>query len=177
MSSPFYSSINRTSTVEMSSATTNPTSACARCNKATARSCTGCKDAPTETGQIGTSTFYCSTECQKADWTNHKELCKILQSRKIVYRAGSILQEMFYVYREKTFDLLIERIEERAGRLYVHEGIRDSVLTDTLIPFPSEMIPNEQDKKGILSYMSCFEAVGWMHDIIRYLLMGKKQPK
>ena len=102
-------------------ASTSPTALCARCQKPAPQTCSGCKDV-LEAGSKIETTHYCSTECQKSDWANHKQLYKSLQTKKAFYRAGSVLLEMFYIYREKAFSKLIANIEKKDGKIYIHEG-------------------------------------------------------
>jgi len=69
--------------------------------------CSACKETPEYEDQ---TTWYCSQTCQHTHWASHKLQCKMFQSRKMLYRAGSFLQEAFYMYREKVFDKLIIRV-------------------------------------------------------------------
>jgi hypothetical protein len=102
-------------------ASTIPTALCAHYQKPAPQTCSGCKDVP-ETGSKIETTHYCSTECEKSDWANHKQLCKSLQTKKAFYRAGSVLQEIFYIYREKAFDKPIAKTEKKDGKMCIHEG-------------------------------------------------------
>ncbi|KAK0111680.1 hypothetical protein ONS95_002025 [Cadophora gregata] len=135
-------------------------SACAHCGKAAERACTGCNDVPAIDDDIN-PIYYCSSACQKEDWQYHKKLCKRLQIRKLFYRAGSVLQEMFYMYREKMFDKLITRMEKSQGHLIVYEGRYNPVITtetDCLIPFPTQLCQTEEDRKSVLVHLACDDA-------------------
>jgi hypothetical protein len=144
---------------------------CAHCHKHASRRCVACKDSPRIDNRTE-STWYCTTECQKADWDAHKNLCRNLRVRRDLYRAGDLLQDIFYLYREKLFDLLIERIELRDGKSYVHEGHYPPHLTEyeSLIPFPESLCQDPLDKKAPLAHISCDDAVAWMADITKHIL-------
>ena len=64
-----------------------PTGDCAVCDKLAKCLCSGCKHV-----------FYCSRECQKKHWSNHKEECKMLA--KLPYRV-----------RKNTMNLISEQLE------------------------------------------------------------------
>jgi hypothetical protein len=112
--------------------------------------------------------------CQTADWKAHKTTCRRLKTRKSFYRAGELLQEVFYLYREKLFDKLIDRIEHRDGKMYIHEGRYSQLLTeyDRLVPFPTSLCQDSQDKKALLAHISCDDAVAWLGDITKHILEG-----
>ncbi|KAL5331998.1 hypothetical protein ACEPPN_001541 [Leptodophora sp. 'Broadleaf-Isolate-01'] len=155
-------------------ASTNASPTCAHCGKGAERACTGCKDAPAIDGDVK-PIHYCTPACQKEDWQYHKKLCKRLQTRKLLYRAGSVLQEMFYMYREKLFDKYIERIEKRDGRLVLYEGQYKTLVTaqtDCLIPFPDNLCQTPEEKLSVLAHLSCDDASAWLHDILKYILVG-----
>jgi len=143
---------------------------CAHCSKIAARACTGCKDSPN-----ANNTYYCNGACQTAGWKVHRNDCKRLQTRKALYQGGSLLQEVFYIYREKVFDKLVVRVEEKNGEVYTHEGIynRPVSFVDYFLPFPKDLVPKKEDRQGLLTYLACSDAVGWMHDMIKHVLAGE----
>lgn len=47
---------------------------------------------------------------------------------------------------------------------------------DVLHPFPAMLALDENDKKAVLSYTACEDAVAWMHHLVRYMLEGKLEP-
>ena len=103
----------------------------------------------------------------------------MFQSRKMLYRAGSFLQEAFYMYREKVFDKEIIRIEEAAGKLRIHEAPLTEgpkIDVDFLHRFPTALFSGpekEQKKKALLTMLACTDAMAWMHDLAKYLLNGQ----
>jgi hypothetical protein len=92
--------------------------------------------------------------------------------RRDFYRAGDLLQDIFYLYREKLFDRLIDRIKLRDGKSYIHEGHYPPRLTehDSLKPFPASICKDPLDKKALLVHISCDDAVAWMADITKQIL-------
>lgn len=55
-------------------------------------------------------------------WKDIKRNVFFLEVRKLLYRAGTLLQEGFYLYMEKVFDKLVTKIETRGGKIYIYEG-------------------------------------------------------
>jgi hypothetical protein len=154
--------------------TSTPTEACAYCHVKIAKAlkCGGCSS------QLGSenhvSTFYCKKECQVADWKVHKKDCKAHQTRQILYRAGYLLQDMFYRYREAMFDRYLVRKETKGDTTFLYEGWYPHVTSqmDMLIPFPHELVTTDEEKKALLAHLACTDAVGWMHDIVKHFLKG-----
>ncbi|CZT53010.1 uncharacterized protein RSE6_14441 [Rhynchosporium secalis] len=94
-----------------------------------------------------THVYYSSPKCQKEDRQHHKGICKRLQTRKGLYRAGSVLQEIFYMYREKLYEKFYVKIDKSEGRL------------------------TAEDKKSILVHLSCDDASAWLHEVLKYILV------
>ncbi|KAF8860521.1 hypothetical protein BDZ45DRAFT_800689 [Acephala macrosclerotiorum] len=75
--------------------------------------------------------------------------------RKMVYRAGDLLQEMFYVYRENMFDKGIAKIEDKNGRMKLYELDLDRPIQSTLDllePFPHHLLIDHVLKDVASSY-------------------------
>ncbi|MCJ1243797.1 hypothetical protein MMC30_000994 [Trapelia coarctata] len=87
-----------------------------------------------------------------------------------LYRAAETIQKGFYIFREKTFDKLIIKVEEKDGMLLLTEGYYD--IDDVLVPFPDELVKNERDRQAVLTHLTCADALGWMHDFMRLILKG-----
>lgn len=158
----------------MSSSPATFSAQCATCQKAASKVCTGCKDTPTRAGKID-SVAYCSAECQRESWPAHKDECKSRKARLVIFRIGSTLQKIFYVFREKLFDRAIIRIERENGRSFIYEGLVPDPITscDYLQPFPNHLVNNDEEKRSVLSHLSCNDAIGWMHDLIKHVLTSK----
>jgi Fe-S-cluster containining protein len=154
---------------------------CVQCSQPASQVCGGCSNAPDIGDKITEETSYCSTECQSANWPTHETACKRLQTRKALYRAGNTLQEIFYIYREKLFDRPVDRIEvtgtleERNMKMRIYETEWPQIVTnyDFIQPFPSSMCNSLEEKQALLTYLTCSDAIGSMHDLIEYMLAGK----
>lgn len=150
------------------------TAYCAACQKQASNICTGCKNTLTRQGTIE-SVAYCSAECQREAWPTHKDECKSRKARLVVFRIGSTLQKIFYVFREKLFDRAIISIKRENGKLFIYEGpVPDPVSScDYLQAFPDHLVKNDEEKLAVLSHLSCNDAIGWMHDLIKHMLTGR----
>ncbi|MCJ1438853.1 hypothetical protein MMC27_008243 [Xylographa pallens] len=146
-------------------------SLCARCKKSASRVCAGCKSSPSiaVTPELLT-VYYCSRECQVADWLVHKPFCKASSSRRSLYRAADTIQKAFLIYREVVFDKLFTKVEEKNGLLLLTEGCyaRD----DILVPFPKTLVKTDLDRQAILTHLTCTDALGWLYDFISKMLEG-----
>jgi hypothetical protein len=134
--------------------------------------CGGCGGAPAINDDAA-KTYYCSTVCQHLGWSEHRARCQLLQNRKKLYRAGAILQAMFYKYREQVFDKVIARVEEKNGQLFLYQGDPATVRRGPLVAFPNQLFANEKDKKAALVLFCCTDALAFMHDFAAYLLSGE----
>jgi hypothetical protein len=156
-------------------------STCTRCQAPATLPCVGCQDAPILDPQIH-SASYCNISCYKADKDKHEETCKQLQVRKLFYRAGDILQEIFYVYKEKIFlnKILSVKVMEN-GDVGLTMDNMDNAKQMAMIPtfaelfqkFPGNKCGSRGARKAVLTYNAGSDAVAWMHDMVKYLLDGK----
>ena len=144
---------------------------CAFCDKSNATQiCTGCNGAPDPTITSHVKTLYCSASCQKGHWNAHKQDCKAHQARRVLYRASETAQKAFYLFREFTYEQNIESVAGKGGSLFLHEGryIDDRIF----YPFPHHLLPQERDKQAALTYLTCGEAIAYMHGLLRTMLKG-----
>jgi hypothetical protein len=156
------------------------TTRCAQCSEPATQVCIACKDAPDIGDNITEKAYYyCNRQCQVAHWSTHKSICKRLQTRKALYRAGSTLQKVFYMYREKCFDKLVARIERKNGKMYIHEGVYnyEGMISemDFLETFPESLCESEEEKLALLSHIACSDAVAWLHELIKFMIGGQYQ--
>jgi len=93
--------------------------------------------------------------------------------RKEFYRAGAVLQELFYMYREKIFDLLISKVEKQGTEMFLYEGkyeAEETSINHLIFAFPSELMENLDDKRAILTHWTCSDALGWFYDCVKYYI-------
>ncbi|OWP00208.1 hypothetical protein B2J93_5778 [Marssonina coronariae] len=149
-------------------------SPCVVCPKASSMSCSACKDVLPLPSESRTDRVYCSTKCQKIDWKKHKGPCKSLQERRRLYRAGELLQEILYCFREKVFDRNVERINLEDGRMTIHdlEPAAPAKRLGFLQRVPVELCSTEEDIKSLLAAVFCCDSVAWLHDAVTYVLRG-----
>lgn len=145
-------------------------SVCASCGKAGSRTCGGCARAPLESR----STVYCSTDCQKGHWRLHNAVCKRLQERTALYRAGETAQAPFYIWRERSFDAEVKTVEERNGILYVLEDTEEMAKNHSF-PVRQLSLPEgvpESSKQAILAAQACEFPVDHLYSILKLFIKG-----
>jgi hypothetical protein len=87
-----------------------------------------------------------------------------------VHRAALVLQLARYAYREQVFDLSIKKVEKKGDDLYVYEG--DYAPETILVPFPESLVEGN-DKRGLLTLLTCEDAIANMEPFIGRLLEGE----
>lgn len=147
---------------------------CATCRRDGARRCVGCNGAPDNEGRQLYPTYYCSTQCQKTDYIRtHKHACKAAKDRRAVYRVGDIAQLAFYAYSERLFDTSITKVEKKDDTLYLRQGKNDQNL---LLPFPSKLFSNKDEKSAALTALAHDNAIGFVHILIEKMVGSAYRP-
>jgi len=148
---------------------------CSNCGGSPQHRCTGCAEGVDRHGNHS-PTFYCGKECQQEHWkATHKSDCKAANDRKVLYRAGAILQPVFEASRRFTwFDNILEADwdgEDEQRKLVVRFG--KMITGRDFHKFQDDLLPDEQAKKALLVDGSGWEAVATMGNTVRLLLQGK----
>jgi hypothetical protein len=143
----------------------------------TTKSYGDCKDIPAYEVVIGKA-YDCSVDCQKADWSNHKAICKQLGTRVTLRRIAEATQKIMFLCREKQFGKMIAQIEKKDRKIYIHERKvegEDQVSESPLHPFPSSLGQSAQDKQAILSYHAGPGAAICALGMMQNMLQGKSK--
>lgn len=141
---------------------------CNKCGQAASLLC-----AHVEIDGSASSTHYCSKACQIADWTSHKDECNKSKHRKQLYAAGRLLQQMFYVFREESFEQSYEKLGKDANdRIHIFDCVPDP--EKFLFRFPDYDI-EPHDKHAILSHVACDEIVQ-MSGLLEKMIKGLIPP-
>ncbi|KAL8887770.1 MAG: hypothetical protein Q9215_004710 [Flavoplaca cf. flavocitrina] len=127
------------------------THSCVQCGEAATSVCAACRDSPEDA------------------WSDHKLHCKALAARKTLYRAADTAQALFYVFREIAFDKLVTKVERVEGQIRLFEGLYQD---EVLVPFPNSLITDANEKKAVLSYLSCSDTCGYMDVLLKTMLGG-----
>lgn len=137
----------------------------ASCGKVGHLICRGCVNAPTYLHDTALPTYYCSPACQKFHLGQHKDRCKMLQSRKMVHRAAKVIQDLYYLVLRKSHRLEIDT-------LFVHTRTAGSVAQNSIIceVKPGSVSSNARDELAALTASKCTMAVAAMGPSIRTML-------
>lgn len=161
---------------------------CAHCNKQGVHLfCAACHFAPTiqpdgifvPDSSWTDQTAYCSIECLTADQQAHAMRCRSQKERLMLWRAGSILQELFYHYRYLMFDKVLLKVQTMGdGTVVLHQGVQRTIDTDMdiLTPFPDDLCKEESVRAGALVYLASSDAVAWFADLVEHFMIGISSP-
>ncbi len=132
-------------------------------------------------------TRYSKQACQDSqvpERYDNKSSHKHHTAQRDLYRAGSILQKIFYACREKLFNHPIEKIEyeknekneKRSETMILHFLPAENFgppLDDRLFRFPARQCKTLSDGKALLSYDSCTAVNIYLKEVAEYLLRGE----
>ncbi|KAF2276278.1 uncharacterized protein EI97DRAFT_474255 [Westerdykella ornata] len=138
----------------------NTEHSCATCGKSASLQCGRCKNA-----------WYCNRDCQRSDWKTHRKDCSEGDLDRIVTRAGTLLQDVFLIFAERTYASNVVNVEDKGDELVIIDGPRQP--GQYFYAFPKNLVHDESDKKMILCAEMCTEAIGYFHDFLKELLTNK----
>ncbi|KXT15752.1 hypothetical protein AC579_1519 [Pseudocercospora musae] len=146
------------------------TGTCASCANSVPRPILTCFECG-EHGSSANTPAYCSTKCLSEDRDSHRGHCgqgNVLQS---IYRAGDLLQSAFYLWRRLGFDVNVKDIRKSGEALTLKEEISlvphgQSILFD----FPDHLVPEQNDKHKLLTFLACSDASAYMYELVKKAL-------
>ncbi|GIZ47812.1 hypothetical protein CKM354_001089400 [Cercospora kikuchii] len=149
-------------------------SKCATCGKPPPRPTLVCGDCSEGVDIIDRKrwTPYCTALCRQHDRTTHQKQCDKANRRKQIYRAGQLLQTIFYQFRNLSFDLKIAEVQSNDNLLIIYDAEfskKESMMPDDL---PEGLSVNNKDGRTLLSYQACSEACIHFYKLSKKLLMG-----
>ncbi|TVY91988.1 hypothetical protein LAWI1_G002664 [Lachnellula willkommii] len=138
--------------------------------------CSRCKLSPILEGDAPI-VHYCNRDCQRADWSQHKTLCRNLQDRTTLYRVATVAQKLYYICRELTWAQYdIQSVERAENKLILHGRVsEDATWPADYKVFPSHLFPAEadrRDREATLSYRTCRDSASWMVEFVEGMLKG-----
>ena len=144
---------------------------CARCSAPATKVCQGCKDVPSYEDNTKVKVYYCGVDCRAAHWSVHRKMCKASQRRLVLYRAGATAQLAFFAFREVIFDKRFASVDTKGKAMIMREGSYGK--GEILVLFPHHLVPSQQDKEAILTYLACTDSVAFMYRMLVKMVPGK----
>ncbi len=146
---------------------------CIKCDKPATKRCSRCSEGVDVDGNL-LRTFYCGTECQLADYLDHKVQCRHANNRKQLYRGAELLKDVFYAWRLAAFDLDLSGLEYDGELLRLVEHVDDRRLRGhfSLFAFPIGLARDQQDNFALLTYMACNKAPANLKVLIENVFKG-----
>ena len=144
------------------------TKACATCSKPASLACSRCKGAP-DGAQGVVTVWYCTKECQKRDWEDHKPTCKASKDREKLYRAAYVAQQVVHIFYVSAFAWPIDRIEKQGTEWHIYSKfIKGGKIVDSA----AEAFPNMEERLAVVTYQGCCGALAFLHELLKMLLNG-----
>lgn len=150
---------------------------CASCGTDATMRCGGCMDAPQYQPGESVGSVYCSRDCQKEHWSNHKAHCRALGQRKKLLRTANILKAALLTYREVLYDMDLTKIEFQDGVLCLYQNQRPITARSERGLFPSHLTTDIEHKEAALANNQCTTAMALLGRLTRKLLEGETSSK
>ena len=143
---------------------------CAGCGNEATTYCPRCAGVRPDINEE-VKTFYCGKKCQGEQWPAHKGYCSEMRTLKKLHRSAVLLQDIFYVAMQYTFEHNIERVEKQGDKIHVYPSWfrYDRLFT----PFPGYLNLSPEDRAAILSYLNCGESLMTVNQVLLQILGSK----
>ncbi|KAL8942325.1 MAG: hypothetical protein Q9211_001442 [Gyalolechia sp. 1 TL-2023] len=149
------------------------TDPCASCDKIGHLACRGCVKAPTYLADTAPPTYYCSQECQKLHWPQHKDRCKVLQNRKMLHRAAKVIQDLYYIVLRKSFMHWVEKVDRiDEETMFIHVASPGTNGRSFRVPGapPGSVSSDPIEELAALTSYGCTNSVATMGPSIQLML-------
>jgi hypothetical protein len=150
---------------------------CESCGADAPMRCTGCMDAPEYRPGDSVGSVYCSRDCQKGHWSDHKAHCRALGQRKKILRTAKILRAALLTYGELVYDVDLTKIELQDGVLCLYQNQRPFNARSKRGHFPRDLTTNIDHKEAALANNQCTTAMALLGRLTRKLLKGETEPQ
>ncbi|KAK5745147.1 hypothetical protein LTR17_001599 [Elasticomyces elasticus] len=147
---------------------------CKVCNQDTSQHCARCREGLDANLKLA-PTYYCGRKCQTTDWNDHKKFCTLANDRKVLKRVAIFLLNTFCAIRVVAFDVKIEKVEVKAGKIHVYEGRYEDedILVDFPEKHPSDWSPlSGDDLRALWTWCACSDALFTMNKMVESALKG-----
>lgn len=156
------------------------TGKCRNCGKIAPLLCNGCKGLPAARGNSTIAARYCTKECQKQDWTVHKNDCKAAKTRQLLYRVADLTKGLFYIHSEITFSWAYLKKIDCYGplRAVYTDEVKSERRNTLLVPFSTvtDLVSDRKEQEAYLSHLGCSGAVARFGPLLAARLRGMYSP-
>jgi hypothetical protein len=139
--------------------------------------CAGCIDAPEYQPGDSIGSVYCSRDCQKRHWPNHKAHCRALGQRKKLLRTANVLKAALLTYREVVYDIDLTKIKFKDGVLCLYQNQRPITARSKRGLFPGHLTTNIKHREAAIANNQCTTAMALLGRLTRKLLEGGTSPE
>ena len=145
---------------------------CAHCEGPAKAFCKACADSSHYV--VGAQkTWYCGSECQRKHWKpSHRTKCLELRGIIHLYRGAKLIQELFYIYRELTFELAIDNIIKLGDKMDVYEW-RTKAEERKHYAMARNVVSDKRNRHAIMANDCCGESVWLFWSLVRNLLYSR----
>ncbi|KAG4428558.1 hypothetical protein IFR05_015962 [Cadophora sp. M221] len=143
---------------------------CVHCSGKASLVCSACAEA-IEFDMI--PTWYCTTECQKKDLENHKPYCDFIQDRNSVFKAVSVIHEVFREVRDTL--VAVSSVEMSNGKwaIYHRGNFAGLISLPEMVNLPSGMTTAEVNIEKVKLYGCSLHAGLWANSLIKNILIRR----